>query len=362
MPAAPHDANLVEVLPNHRFDGAALAAFLRGRLPGVEHGLIVRQFQGGQSNPTYHLEAGDHAYVLRKQPSGPLLPGAHAIDREFHIQSALAGKGIPLATMHLLCMEDSPIGQPFYVMDHVEGRIFADRLLPGVEPIDRRRIYLAMVEVLAKIHSVDIASAGLATFGKRGGYVTRQISRWQRAYEATKVDDNAGMEEVIRWLLAHIPAQEQEAIAHGDFRIGNLIIHPSSPEIAAVLDWELATIGHPLADLAYTCMAYHLSSQTQRGFSDVDLAALGIPAEHELVRHYAALRGLDGISDWDYFVIFSIFRLAAILAGVYRRALDGNAADARAKEANDIFRQLSAQARLMIQTVGKSPVGGVSAV
>jgi|GEM_PF-880329 len=306
MSAAPQDAILVEVLPNHRFDEAALAAFLSGLLPGVEHGLVVRQFQGGQSNPTYHLQAGDDAYVLRKQPSGPLLPGAHAIDREFHIQSALAGKSIPLATMHLLCMEDSPIGQPFYVMDHVEGRIFADRLLPGVEPIDRRRIYLAMVEVLAKIHNVDVGTARLATFGKRGGCVTQQISRWQRAYESTKVDDNADMEQVICWLLAHIPAQEQETIVHGDFRIGNLIIHPSSPEIAAVLDWELATIGHPLADLAYTCMAYHLSSQTQRGFSDVDLAALGIPAEHELVRHYAALRGLDDIPDWDYFVVFDI--------------------------------------------------------
>lgn len=339
---------LVEVLPNHRFDEGSLLKFLQARMPGVGSSLVVRQFQGGQSNPTYHLETGGHAYVLRKQPAGPLLPGAHAIDREYRIQMTLHGRGIPLARMHLLCMEGSPIGQPFYIMEHVEGRVFTDRLLPDAGPADRRQIYRAMVEGLAAIHDVDFEQAGLADFGKRGNYVARQISRWHRAYEATKTTDNADMDQVITWLLSNVPADDRETIVHGDFRIGNLIVHPSRPEVAAVLDWELATIGHPLSDLAYACMAYHLPSETRRGFSDMDVEALGIPAESELVRHYAELRGLQDIPDWNFFVVFSIFRLAAILAGVYRRALDGNAADARARDADDVFRKLASQARIQI--------------
>ena len=346
-----NEASLIEVLPSHRFDEKALASFVRGKLPGVEQSLVVRQFQGGQSNPTYHLQAGRHAYVLRKQPKGPLLPGAHAIDREYAVQSALAGRDIPLATMRLICMEDSPIGQPFYIMDHVEGRIFSNRLLPDVDPSDRHRIYVEMVEVLAKIHSVDPDAAGLASFGKRGGYVARQISRWQRAYEKTKVAHNDDMEKVIAWLTANIPSSDEETIVHGDFRIGNMIVHPTRPEIVAVLDWELATLGHPLSDLAYTCMAHHLSTQTERGFSDIDLKSYGIPEESELVLHYAKVRGYDEIPDWHYFVIFSIFRLAAILAGVYRRALDGNAADARAKEADRIFRMLAFEAAQKVQRI-----------
>lgn len=349
--AASSEATLVDVLPNHRFDEAALASFLERNLPGSGGSLVIRQFQGGQSNPTYHIKSDEKAYVLRKQPAGPLLPGAHAIDREYEIQSKLAGHGIPLAEMHLLCMDDQVIGQSFYLMEHVEGRIFADRLLPDVSPEDRRQIYLRMIDVLARLHDVDIDKAGLGTFGKRGEFVKRQISRWQRAYDKTKVADNVAMDAMIDWLTRNMPSDDEETIVHGDFRIGNMIVHPQRPEIVAVLDWELATIGHPLSDLAYTCMAHNLPSITKRGFADLNFRDLGIPEQRELIERYAKARGLDDVPHWDYFVVLSIFRLASILAGVYRRALDGNAADTRAKEADTIFRMLAEEGQKIIQSL-----------
>lgn len=348
---ASSEATLVDVLPNHRFDEAALASFLERNLPGFGGSLVIRQFQGGQSNPTYHLQNHEKAYVLRKQPAGPLLPGAHAIDREYEVQSKLAGHGIPLAEMHLLCMDDQVIGQSFYLMEHVEGRIFADRLLPGVSPADRRQIYLRMIDVLAKLHEVDIDKAGLSTFGKRDDFVKRQISRWQRAYDKTKVAENVAMDRMIDWLTRNMPSDDEETIVHGDFRIGNMIVHPQKPEILAVLDWELATIGHPLSDLAYACMAHNLPSITKRGFSDQNFRELGIPEQRELIERYAKARGLDDVPHWDYFLVLSIFRLASILAGVYRRALDGNAADARAREADKIYRMLAEEGQKMIQTL-----------
>jgi aminoglycoside phosphotransferase (APT) family kinase protein len=342
---------LVPVLSNHRFDEAALQAYLAERMPEFSGKLVIRQFQGGQSNPTYHLKAGKKAYVLRKKPGGKLLPGAHAVEREFRIQQALAGHGLPLATMRLLCTDETVIGQTFYVMDHVEGRIFSDRLLQGVPRAERRLMYESMNANLAALHGVDYVSLGLSEFGKSDNYVARQVSRWSRNYQASATRSSTAMEGLIDWLVANVPPDEQASIVHGDYRLGNLVFHPTRPEVTAILDWEMATIGHPLADLAYNCLPWRLSAATGRGFNDIDIEAYGIPGETEYVARYAERRGRGPINNLPYFLVFSMFRFAAILAGVYHRALSGNASDTRALQADAIFRAVSEQAWALCQSV-----------
>jgi aminoglycoside phosphotransferase (APT) family kinase protein len=329
----PGAAVLVPVLPNHRFDEAALCRYLEGALPGFRTPCRIRQFQGGQSNPTFHLETPDGAFVLRKKPPGTLLASAHAVDREFRVQAALAGSKVPVPRMRLLCEDASVIGTEFYVMDHVEGRVFPDRLLPGCTPEERRAMYEHMAEVLAELHRVDYRAAGLEGYGKPEGYIARQTARWSKQYLASRTEDAPAMDRLMEWLPAHLPAADEVAIAHGDYRIGNLIFHPTEPRVVAVLDWELATIGHPIADLAYNCLAYRLPEEGGRGFGTLDIAALGIPSERDYLALYANKSGRATIPNWEYFIVFSMFRLAAILVGVYRRGLDGNASDARAVEA-----------------------------
>jgi len=335
---------LVPVLPNHRFDEAALARYLAARLPGFGGTLTVRQFQGGQSNPTFHLQVGAHAYVLRKKPPGELLPSAHAVDREFRVLRALAGSSVPVPAVHLLCADETVIGQMFYVMGWVEGRVFADRLLPGCSPAERAAMYDDMNRILAALHRVDWRAAGLDGFGRADGYVARQVARWSRQYAASRTEPVPAMDRLIDWLPAHLPAADEAAIVHGDYRVGNLIFHPTEPRIAAVLDWELATIGHPLADLAYNCLAYRLTGTHDHGFPSGDLAALGLPRETDYVAAYGARAGRTGIEDWEFFLVFAMFRIAAILAGVHRRGLDGNAADARALEASRDYRVIAERA------------------
>lgn len=262
----PGAVQLVSVLPSHRFDEDALARYLGANLPGFGGLRAVRQFQGGQSNPTYHLETPTGSYVLRKKPAGRLLPSAHAVDREFTVLRALAGSDVPVPRVHLLCTDESVIGQMFYVMDHVEGRVFADRLLPGCTVAERADMYDDMNRVLAALHRVDFRSIGLSTFGRADGYVKRQIARWSRQYRDSRVIDLPAMDRLLEWLPEHAPATDEAAIAHGDFRLGNLIFHPTEPRVVAVLDWELSTIGHPLADLAYNCLAYRLPHLGGRGF------------------------------------------------------------------------------------------------
>lgn len=337
-------AELVPVLDNHRFDEAALAKYLAGRIPGFSGELVVRQFQGGFSNPTFHLQTAERAFVLRKKPPGPLLPSAHAVDREYKVLHALEGTDVPVPKVHLLCEDESVIGTMFYVMDYVEGRVYPDRLLPGCTPAERSAMYDAMNDVLARLHNVDFRAIGLADFGKPTGYVARQVSRWSKQYLASTVEDLPVMTKLMQWLPEHQPANDEATIAHGDYRLGNLLFHPTEPRVVAVLDWELSTIGHPLGDLAYCCSAYHLPTASGRGFQDVDLKPLGIPSEQEFLEAYCRRTGRTEIPNWKFFIVFSLFRTAAILAGVYRRAIDGQGVDARMAETRDSYRDIAARA------------------
>ena len=336
-------AELVPVLPNHRFDEAAMVRYLAPLLPDIARGCTVRQFQGGQSNPTFHLATPDRAYVLRKKPPGTLLASAHAIEREFRVMQALAGTDIPVPQMRLLCEDAAIIGTSFYVMDYKPGRIFADRSMPGVDPAHRAASYADMARVLARLHAIDPAAVGLADYGRSGGYVARQIDRWTRQYRAARLEAEPAMDWLIDWLTAHLPPDDETAIAHGDYRLGNLILHPTQPRVAAVLDWELSTLGHPLADLAYCCIPWRLPPE-QMGLLGLDVP--GLPTEAAFVAAYCEAAGRPVPATLDYFMVFSLFRWAAIVAGVYRRALDGNAADAtRAQAAGTRFRALARRAQ-----------------
>ena len=342
-------AVLVPVLENNRFDEAALAKYLSRHVPGFAGDMVVQQFQGGFSNPTFHLQTRDRAFVLRKKPPGQLLPSAHAVDREYKVLNALKNTDVPVPQVHVLCEDDSIIGTMFYVMDYVEGRVYTDRLLPGCTPEQRRDMYDAMNDVLAKLHSVDYKAVGLADYGKPTGYVARQVSRWSKQYVASAVEDTPAMNELMKWLPANQPLEDEATIAHGDYRIGNLLYHPTESRVVAVLDWELSTIGHPLGDLAYCCSAYHSPSAGGRGFADFDLRDLGIPTEAEFLEAYRRRTGRPEIPNWKFFIVFSLFRSAAILAGVYRRAIDGQGVDARMRETKQAYQDIAVRAWEIVQ-------------
>ena len=339
---------LVPALENHRFDEARLTEYLTAEQPGFVGPVEVRQFQGGQSNPTFHLHTPGGDYVLRKKPPGTLLPSAHAVDREHAVQSALAGTAVPVAIMRLLCRDESVIGTMFYLMDHMPGRVFSDRTLQGVPPADRAAMYDDMNRVMAALHQVDWRAAGLEGFGRPQAYVARQIDRWTKQYVGSRMEDVPEMDRLMAWLPAHAPANDETAIAHGDFRLGNLIFHPTEPRVLAVLDWELSTLGHPLADLGYNCIPWRLPVAIE-GLQGAD--APGIPTEAEYVAAYCRRTGRDSVPELDFFVVFSLFRWAAIAAGVYRRALDGNAADARALTIGTKFRVLGEAAWALAERV-----------
>jgi aminoglycoside phosphotransferase (APT) family kinase protein len=335
---------LVPVLAAHQFDETALARYLRGRLPGCDGPLEIRQFQGGQSNPTFHLRADEAEYVLRKKPPGTLLPRAHDVAREHRVMAALADSDVPVPRMRLLCEDDSVIGTAFFVMDYVPGRIFAEPALPDCGPADRAAIYEDLARVLAALHCVDWRAVGLEGFGRPEGYMQRQVALWTRQWEAAAVEECSAMGELAQWLPRHLPEDDEPArIAHGDYRLGNVLIHPTEPRIVAVLDWELSTVGQPLADLGYTCLTYHLPPDFAgtSGFAGEDLAGTGIPDEAAFVASYCRHAGREAPASLDVFVVFSMFRLASIAAGVYRRGLDGNAADARAGTFRERYRDLA---------------------
>ena len=332
--------SLVEVLPQHRFDEAALIAYLARHVDGFRPPAQIRQFQGGQSNPTFLITTGSARYVLRKKPPGKLLPSAHQIDREFRVQSALAATDVPVAPMLHYCDDPSVIGTEFYLMGHVEAGGFPDGRMKDVAPPDRGAIKRHMTDVIAALHMADYRAIGLEDFGRPANYVGRQIERWTKQYEASKTADFAPMDELIAWLRANIPAHDENAVVHGDFRLGNMVIHPTEPRVIAVLDWELSTLGHPLADLAYSCMSYHLppgSGPAMAGYQGMDIAAYGLIGEQEALARYAERTGRESIPDWRFFMGFSLFRSAAIVEGVYARAVAGNAADARADRMHDVF-------------------------
>jgi len=330
-----------EVLERHRFDAAALERWLSGQLADFRGPLQLRQFESGQSNPTFHVAAASGEYVLRKQPPGRLLSSAHALDREYRVQAALTGSGVPVPRLRGYCADAAVIGTPFYVMDYQPGRIFGNPLLPELARAERGALYDAMNATLARLHAVDWRGAGLGDFGRPAGYLSRQITRWTQQVQAAPVDPAPELDELRDWLQAQVPPPDESAIAHGDYRLGNLIFAADRPEVVAVLDWELATIGHPPADLAYNCLAWHLPADyvLAPGFVGVDLEALGLPPEGEYVATYARRTGRDAVPDWRYFVAFSLFRIAAIQQGVYARALQGNAASATARRFGDSFRQ-----------------------
>ena len=342
---------LVPVLPRHRFDEAALVRHLRLRLPGFDGAVTVRQFQGGQSNPTFHLATGAGAYVLRKKPPGKLLPRAHAVEREYRILRALEGSAVPVPRAHLLEEDAGIIGTPFFVMDHIEGRIFEDRVPVASDSAERAAIFADMARVLAALHQVDWRAAGLEGFGRPDGYMARQVDLWVKQWQASKVEEVPAMDRLGPWLAERLPPDEPATIAHGDFRLANLMLHPTEPRIVAVLDWELATIGHPLADLGYACLTYHLPPGPDgvAGILGADLR--GIPDEASFVAEYCARMGRPVPPALDVFVIFSMFRLAAIVAGVWRRGLDGNAADQGALAYRDQYRDMAERAWAMAQAL-----------
>ena len=323
---------LIEPSPEHRFDEVKLWNYLRGHLDDFAGQPKVQQFQGGQSNPTFLLTTLGGNYVLRKQPPGKLLPSAHDVGREYRVQSALKGTPIPVVPMRLFCDDASIIGTPFYVMDYIPGRIFASPELPQLNVLERKAAYRAFAETLAALHEVDFRAIGLAGYGRTEGYAARQLKRWSEQYEAAKTGHIEAMDKLIAWLKASVPARDEAALTHGDYRIGNIMFELDEPHIVAVLDWELSTLGHPLADLGYVCMSYRIpaSMTLLNGLRGLDLPAHGIPTEEELVAAYCHRAGRDSVPDLTFFIALSFFRYASIAQGVYARALQGNAADRRA--------------------------------
>lgn len=310
----------------HRIDVASLEKFLGFKISKVE------QFKGGQSNPTYKI---NDQYVLRRKPPGKLLPSAHAVDREYRVIKALHPTGFPVAKPHVLCEDDSVIGTTFYVMDYVEGRVLWDQSLPGMTQAQRREIWDELNNVISRLHLVDYRRVGLDDFGKPGNYIERQIARWTKQYQASETERVEAMDNLIAWLPKNIPPSAATTVVHGDYRLDNAIFHPSEPRILAVLDWELSTLGDPLADFAYHCMSWHIPPGQFRGIAGLNLRELGIPSEEEYVRRYCERTSRPGInpSHWDFYIAYNLFRIAAILQGILKRVVDGTAASAHARDA-----------------------------
>ncbi|MFM0728062.1 phosphotransferase [Paraburkholderia strydomiana] len=320
-----------------RFDTAALAAWLTRQVDGFAGPLTLEQFAGGQSNPTFKLVTPSRSYVMRAKP-GPaakLLPSAHAVEREYRVMRALADTGVPVAQMLALCEDESVIGRAFYVMEFVEGHVLWDQSLPGMTPTERAAIYDEMNRVIAALHSVDVEAAGLADYGKPGNYFARQIGRWSKQYLASETEPIDAMQRLIEWLPQHMPAETRgrASVVHGDYRLDNLIFHPHEPRVLAVLDWELSTLGDPLADFAYHCMAWHVDPAQFRGIAGLDWAALGIPDEAQYVARYCQRTGFEIHGDWNFYLAYNMFRIAAILQGIMKRVVDGTAASAQALDA-----------------------------
>jgi aminoglycoside phosphotransferase (APT) family kinase protein len=336
-------ADTLPVAPRNAIDGERLAAWLAPNVAPLDGPLEIAQFKGGQSNPTYLLAAGRQRYVLRRKPPGKLLPSAHAVDREFRVIRALAATDVPVAKALALCEDDAVIGTAFYVMEYVSGRVLWDPQLPDLAPAERALVHDEINRVIAALHRVDYVAAGLGDYGRPGEYIARQVARWSKQYQASETEKIDAMDRLIDWLPQNIPAGDETRIVHGDYRIDNVIFHPTEPRILAVLDWELSTLGHPLADFGYHCMVWRIPPGTFRGLGGLDLAALGIPSERDYVAAYCRRTGRDGIEprDWEYYMAYNMFRIAAIAQGVMARALQGNASSAQALETGRAARPLA---------------------
>lgn len=325
----------------HAINTDALSAWLTKNLEGFSGPLTLEKFSGGQSNPTYKLVTPAQSYVMRAKP-GPvakLLPSAHAIEREFAVMSGLNGTDVPVAKMYVLCEDESVIGRAFYVMEFVPGRVLWDQTLPGMNPTERAAIYDEMNRVIAALHTVKFAERGLESYGKPGNYVERQIGRWSKQYQASITQPIAEMDRLIEWLPTNIPASAKDnslvSIVHGDYRLDNLMFDPEQPRVRAVLDWELSTLGHPLADFAYHCMSWHIPNASFRGIAGVDLQSLGIPSEQEYIRRYCERTGFSTpealAPDWNFYLAYNMFRIAAILQGIAKRVEAGTASSEEAR-------------------------------
>jgi aminoglycoside phosphotransferase (APT) family kinase protein len=343
------DAKLAAVREAHRFDEGALDEYLRKKLEGYAGPLSIRQFEGGQSNPTFLISCRNKKYVLRKKPPGKLLPSAHQVEREYRVMKVLEKTDVPVPKMLLLCEDDAVIGTPFFVMEYVHGRVLEDFTLPNKSPEERRAIYLDVVRVLATLHSVDYADLGLEDFGKPGNYFSRQIGRWSRQYIAAKTDEILSMERLMEYLPENVPEDDTSCIVHGDYRMGNMLFHPTKPKVAALLDWELSTLGHPLGDLGYSCMPYHSGVAGSVSLERLAGAQSGIPREEEFVAEYCRLTGRDSIADFNFYLAFSYFRLASILQGVYKRGILGNASSTAAIERGRMAREIADIAWKLLQ-------------
>jgi aminoglycoside phosphotransferase (APT) family kinase protein len=339
------------VSDQHAFDVPALTAWMQGHEQVFAGPLQVEMFKGGQSNPTYKLITPGRSYVMRSKP-GPvakLLPSAHAIEREFRVMKGLAGTDVPVPHMYALCEDESIIGRAFYIMECMEGRVLWDQSLPGMEPAQRAAIYDEMNRVISALHTVDFAAQGLADYGKSGNYFERQIGRWSKQYVASVTQPIPEMDQLMQWLPAHMPASALDAsrvsIVPADFRLDNLMFHPTEPRVIAVLDWELSTLGHPLADFSYHCMSWHIPATLGRGIAGKDLAALGIPGEEEYIRRYCERTGLKDVdtlrADWNFYMAYNMFRIAAILQGIAKRVEAGTASSAQAKSSGDTARPMA---------------------
>jgi aminoglycoside phosphotransferase (APT) family kinase protein len=314
----------------HRFDEVRLEAWLKAHVEGFRGPLAVRQFKGGQSNPTYQLVTPERRYVLRRKPPGKLLASAHAVDREYRVIAALHPTGFPVARPFGLCTDDSIIGTWFYIMDMVEGRVIWDATIPDATPAERSAIYRAKLETLARLHMTDYRTIGLEDFGKTGNYFARQIHRWTKQYKDSETQKIDVMDRMIVWLPETAPADDQTSIVHGDYRLDNMILHPTEPRVVAVLDWELSTLGNPLADFSYLLMNWVMPSDQRSGLSGLDLAALGIPSQESFVAEYCRLTGREGLPDLDWYFAYNLFRLAGICQGIAGRVRDGTASSPQA--------------------------------
>ena len=331
------------VAPQHAFDAERLAAWMREH---VDHGigtLEIAQFKGGQSNPTYLVTSGTRRFALRRKPPGKLLPSAHAVDREYRVMTALASTDVPVPKTYALCDDAEVIGTAFFLMDYVEGRVLWDPTLPELTPAQRTAHYREMNRVIAALHSVDAGAIGLGDYGKPGNYFERQIGRWTKQYQASITQPIEAMDRLIEWLPAHIPASARDeseiAVVHGDFRLDNLVFAADEPRIVAVLDWELSTLGHPLADFSYHCMSWHIApggAHASRGIGGLDHAALGIPTEREYVERYCERTGRadpDAVmADWNFYLAYNLFRIAGILQGIAKRVEAGTASSDKARQ------------------------------
>lgn len=325
-------------------DCGRLAPWMVRHVRGFRGPLRALALSGGQSNPTFKLTSDSGTYVLRRKPLGPILPSAHAVEREFRILESLHGTAVPVPPVHALCEDPDIVGSSFYVMDFVPGRIFLDVSMPGVTAHERHALFDSMNQTIASLHALRPEQVGLQDFGRPENYLQRQVTRWTRQYRASITEPIPQMEPVIEWLTLHMPGERGGRLVHGDFKLDNMIFHPTEPRVVAVLDWELATVGDPLADFAYHVMPWHLAPDLFRGWAGLDLHALGIPTEEEYVLRYAGRSGLTQSPDWRFYLVFSMFRLAAILQGIAKRAADGTAADQAAAQVGRQARPVAARA------------------